>query len=375
MLVARLPIGIETLALILFLRHEGRSFAEAGVAAGALSLGTGIGSPVTARLIDRLGPRLLIVLGCLHSAGLIAVVGLTVEGAPTALLVSCALLVGMTLPPISSVLRAAYRTLLADDKLIPSAFALEAVLTEWIFVMGPLAVAALVWGVGAAAALVLSAVTCLLGTAWFVAGLPPSILDRRAPRAEHAGLAGALGSPGLRTLVLAMLPMGFAFGAVEVMLPAFAEAQGDRGLAGVLIAIFSVGSMAGGLIYGVRPRLFTLPTTHLICAAITPIGLALLALATSSLQMAVLVVAVGLPIAPLIATRNELAGAVALPGTETEAFAWPLTALLSGIALGAAGAGALADGPGWRAAVFAATAAAGLGALVTFVRQDTLRTS
>jgi hypothetical protein len=281
----------------------------------------------------------------------------------------------MTLPPISSVLRAAYRTLLADDELIPSAFALEAVLTEWIFVMGPLAVAALVWGVGAAAALVLSAACCLLGTAWFVAGLPRSILDRRTPRAEHAGLAGALRSPGLRTLVLAMLPMGCAFGAVEVMLPAFAESQGDRGLAGVLIAIFSVGSMAGGLIYGLRPRLFPLSTTHLICAAITPIGLALLALATSSLQMAVLVVVVGLPIAPLIATRNELAGAVAVPGTETEAFAWPLTALLSGIALGAAGAGALADGSGWRAAVFAAAGAGSLGALVTFVRQDTLRTS
>jgi MFS family permease len=167
--------------------------------------------------------------------------------------------------------------------------------------------------------------------------------------------------------------MGFAFGSVEIMLPAFAESQGDRGLAGVLIAIFSVGSMAGGLIYGARPRLFTLSTTHLICASLTPIGLALLALATSPLQMGVLVVAVGLPVAPLIATRNELAGTVALPGTETEAFTWPLTALLSGIALGAAGGGALADGSGWRAAVFAAAGVASLGTVVTFVRKDTLR--
>jgi hypothetical protein len=100
--------------------------------------------------------------------------------------------------------------------------------------------------------------------------------------------------------------------------------------------------------------------------------MAVLALAGSPLQMCVLVVLAGVPIAPLIATRNELAGAVAVPGSETEAYTWPLTALVSGVALGAAVAGALADGPGWRAAVGAAVAAAALGAVVSVVRRRTL---
>jgi hypothetical protein len=89
--------------------------------------------------------------------------------------------------------------------------------------------------------------------------------------------------------------------------------------------------------------------------------------------MGVVVAFAGMPIAPLIATRNELAGVVALPGSETEAFTWPLTALVSGVSLGAAAAGALADGPGWRAAVLAAVAASALGALVSVVRRATLR--
>jgi hypothetical protein len=88
--------------------------------------------------------------------------------------------------------------------------------------------------------------------------------------------------------------------------------------------------------------------------------------------MAVLVLVAGLPIAPLIATRNELAGAVALPGSETEAFTWPLTALVSGVSLGAAAAGALADGPGWHAAVGAAVLASAIGALVAVTRRGTL---
>ncbi len=58
--------------------------------------------------------------------------------------------------------------------------------------------------------------------------------------------------------------------------------------------------------------------------------------------MALLVVPAGIFIAPMIATRNELAGRVALAGTETEAYTWPLTALVGGIAFGAAASGALA---------------------------------
>ena len=373
MIVARMPIGIDGLALVLFMRHEQRSFGVAGAAAGALALGSALGAPVAARLIDRLGARVLLSLALVHSAGLGAIVALGVTGAPAALLLPVTFLVGLALPPISSVLRSSYKTLLAHDPaLIPSAFALEAVMTEAIFIAGPLLVAALVWLISAATALFVSAFLCVAGAAWFLAELPHEIADRRTAPEHRGGFAGALRSPGLRTIVIAMLPVGFAFGAIEVTLPAFADAQGDRQLAGVLIAIWSLGSAAGGLLYGLRPRVLSLTAMHLWCAAAVPVGMASLALAESPVQMGFLVILAGLPIAPLIATRNELAGVVALPGSETEAFTWPLTALVSGVALGAAAAGALADGPGWRAAVAAAVVMSALGALVSLSRRATL---
>lgn len=374
MVVARLSIGIDGIATVLFLRHEGNSFALAGAAAGALALGSALGAPFAARLIDRLSARVLIWLAFGHAAGLFAVIALAVTDAPAALLVVVAFFTGVTLPTVSSVLRAAYATLLADARsLIPSAFALEAVLTEAIFIAGPLATAALTWLVSAAAALVLSAATVVGGTAWFIAELPSSIADRRLTDQGDRHWAGALRSPGLQTIVIAMLPVGFAFGAIEVTLPAFADAEGNRQFAGVLIAVWSVGSALGGIIYGARPRALPLRTMHLWAAAFVPVGMAVLALASSPGLMCVLVVFAGMPIAPLIATRNELAGVVALPGSETEAFTWPLTALVSGVALGAAVAGALADGPGWRAAVAAAVFASAVGALVSVGRRATLR--
>jgi predicted MFS family arabinose efflux permease len=77
-------------------------------------------------------------------------------------------------------------------------------------------------------------------------------------------------------------------------------------------------------------------------------------------------------IAPLIATRNELTGHVAPAGFETEAFTWPVTALVAGIASGAAVAGAVVESGGWQPAVLIAAAASALGALVSLSRRSTL---
>ena len=371
-IVARLPIGINGLALVLFLRAEGTSFGVAGAAAGGLALGSAVGAPVAARLIDRLGVRVLLALAGVHAAGLVTLVALGFADAPGALLVAVAAIAGSALPPISSVLRAGYPKLLVDRReLVQSAFAVDSVLTEVIFIGGPLLTAALVWLVSAAAALVASAIAAVLGTTWFLAALPGDAVERSGGDARR-NLAGALRSSGMRTLVATMFPVGFAAGAIEVALPAFAYDQGERHIAGVLIAIWSVGSAAGGLVYGARPRRRALSHVHLLAACALPVVFAVLVVASSPLVMALLLIPAGVPIAPLIATRNEIAGNVAPPGARTEAYTWPLTALVSGVALGAAVSGALADGPGWRASVVAAAGAAAFGAVLALARRATL---
>ena len=91
--------------------------------------------------------------------------------------------------------------------------------------------------------------------------------------------------------------------------------------------------------------------------------------------MALLVVIMGLPIAPLIASRNELVERVAPRGTATEAFTWPLTALVAGSRSGAAAGGALVESYSWTAAVVAAVAVSAAGAALLAVRRDTLAPS
>jgi predicted MFS family arabinose efflux permease len=104
-----------------------------------------------------------------------------------------------------------------------------------------------------------------------------------------------------------------------------------------------------------------------------PLGFLPLLVAPTMAVMALLLVPAGLFIAPILATRNELASQAAPAGTKTEALTWPLTALVGGIALGAAGGGALIDASGWRAAALAAVLSAFAGALVATSRRSSLR--
>jgi predicted MFS family arabinose efflux permease len=368
-LVSRLPITINGLAVVLFVRAEIGSFSVAGAAAGALALGTAIGAPLMGRLVDRHGVRLLWPLAAGHAAGLVAIVALGEARAPAPALLAAAVTAGALYPPNPSVLRARLPELLrARPHLLTAAFALDSVLLEVSFVVGPLLTAALVALIVPAAALLVSAAIVVVGTLLFTLALPPA--EPRPARRRDA--LGALRSPGIRTLVLTMLPVGFAMGAFEVVLPAFADREGSRELAGVLLACWSLGSVAGGLAYGARAWATGIGSLHLAFTLALPVAFVPTLAAASAPAMALLVLPAGALIAPIIATRNELAATVAPRGAQTEALTWPLTALVAGVSLGAAAAGSLADALGWRAGVLAAIAAAALGGLVAAARRRTL---
>lgn len=375
MALARLTIGINGLAVVLFLREERGSFAIAGVVAGAMALGTGLGAPLQGRLVDRLGRRTLLPIAVGHASGLVALVLLgTRAGVPSPVLVAVAAATGALMPPVSSVLRSMYGRLLGErPELLRAAFALDSVVTEMLFVVGPLVVALLVAVASPQVALLVSATTVVGGTAVFLAMLPPAAPGERDALGRRLGGLGALASPGILTLVLTMAPFGVAFGMVEVVLPAFSRAEGEPGMAGVLVATWSVASAAGGLLYGLRHHARPLEDLHLALAVAVPLAFLPIALAPGIGWMALLVVPAGLPIAPMIATRNELAGTVAPRGAETEAYTWVLMAMVGGVALGAGLAGVVVDEAGWRTAAALAAGVAAVGTVVAAARRPSLR--
>ena len=369
-LLARLPIGINALAIVLYLREQTGSFAIAGAVSGTLAAGSAVGAPVQGRLVDRIGARrVLLPLAVVHAVALGAIVGFEELGAPTFVLILCGFIAGFAIPPTSSVLRSMWGDLV-EPRLLQPAYALDSTMIELIFISGPLLTAAVATVTSPAGALIASAIAVLVGTAIFTA-LPPT----RHVEPEHErtkGLLGALASPGVRTLVIISLPTGIGIGMLEVGIPAFSRAEGAAAAAGVLLAVWSLGSGFGGLLYGTLPRRAGLYRTHLLVSALLPLALLPLAAATSVWVMALLVIPAGACIAPLLATRNELVGGVAPPGMRTEAFTWPITSFVGGIAIGAALSGLLVEGPGWRTAFVAAAGFAAVGALLAVLRRRTV---
>ena len=228
------------------------------------------------------------------------------------MLVACGFVAGFAIPPTSSVLRSMWPALLRDrPQLMQAAYALDSVMIELIFVLGPLVTALIAIALAPPAALIVSAVSVVVGTMAFTA-LPPSRAMRaRGDARERPGGLGALASPGVRTLVLTSLPMGVGVGICEVALPAFSDASGAAATAGVLLAVWSIGSAVGGLFYGAWPNRPPLERVHLAVTALLPLSLLPLAAAPSVPVMALLVLPAGMFIAPLLATRNEMVGWVA----------------------------------------------------------------
>ena len=372
-MLARLPYGLYALAAILYLAEARDSYAVAGLVDGAFAVGAAVGTPWQSRLIDRLGQRRVLVPAALLDAlatGLL--IGLTEADAPTAALVACGLVGGLAVPNIGGALRTLWPQLLARrDDLITTAFALDSVAVELLFTLGPLIAAVIVAIASPVAALVLSAACSAVGTFAFVAR-PPSRDWRPHAQSGSHGPLGALRSAGVRTIVLASLPVGFCFGAVEISLPAFAEQHGARELAGVLLATWSVASAAGGIAYGARTWTGSLGSTYLWLSALLPLGYLPALLSPSIAVMALLILPAGLLIAPLTAAGNQLIGRVAPAGAATEAYAWPVTAILVGFAAGTAAGGVLIEVTSWHACFLAAAGAAATGAVVVYRFRGTL---
>jgi MFS family permease len=339
--LGRMPSGMFSLAILLFVREQTGSFLSAGLTVGAFTLAGAIMSPVAGALVDRLGQsRLLVPCAFAQGALLVALVLAVRAGLPVVSIVAVATLAGALLPPISGCIRALWSVVAPDAGALELAYALDAVTQEVIYTLGPLLVGAVAVVVSPAASVLLCAAITVAGTLLFAA----SALSREAKGSAVArSRGGALVSSGLRTLLVSAVLAGMVIGALEVGLPALAVHLGSRGYAGVFLALFSIGSMAGGLLYSACSWRVSVGSRYpSILLAVEISVMPLLAVHSLAAGLFCSVIA-GLGVAPMLACQFSLVGTLAPAGSTTEAFTWHRAATVGGIAAGSALGGALVD--------------------------------
>jgi MFS family permease len=368
-LIARIPVGINALAVVLLVRRATGSFVDAGIVDAALALGGLLISPGQGRLIDRFGqPRILIPSALVSSAALIGLVICVHRHLPIAVLAVLAA-VGGGRPPMSASMRALWAFLIPEPDRRNTAFALESVLTEVYFIAGPLLTAVIVAVASPSVAVIASVVLTVAGTTAFATS--PASRRWRAAAAQRT-IAGPLAGPGMRTLIVSVLPMGLAFGTLEVAMPALATRHGDPPAAGILMGAFAAGSLIGGLLYGSRTWRSPIARRYLILNALFAAGMAPLVIAGAIPVMVVLMAVAGFTLAPVSASASALLEDIAPPGTTTEAFTWIFAANMIGAAVGAAVTGILIQSSGIRTALLIPVCGVALSFLLTFARRRTL---
>jgi MFS family permease len=344
-LFARLPIAMVGLGIVLLVESETGSYGLAGsVSAVALLANAGC-AILQARWIDRLGQsRVLPVVISVWGVALAGLMWSVESDWPLAATYGFAAVAGASLPSVGSCVRSRWAHVLSDEGERQTAFALEAVADETVYILGPILVTLLATAVHPVAGLTAALVAGVSGTLAFSAQRAteppphPPLADRR----DRARMPWETVLP----LAVASLALGTLFGAAEVTTVAFTEERDVKALAGVLLALWAAGSLIAGFLTGAISWRRTVLSRLRVGAAAMAVAMVPLCFIDQVWLMGAVLFVAGFAIAPTLIATMSLAERSVPPSRLTEGMAFVQTGIVAGVAPGAALAGLVIDSSG-----------------------------
>jgi MFS family permease len=345
-LLARFPVSMVGIGIVLMLARLTGSYATAGTVSATFVIAQAVCAPQLARLVDRHGQARVMTPAVTVSA--VALAGLAVAavlGAPLWTVYACAVVSGATIGSIGALVRARWTRAVRTPKELHRAYSLESALDESTFVLGPVIATALATGVAPWAGVAVAAVVTCVGGYAFLAQRrtePPVQVPR------DAGVRGGsvMRSGALVGIVVVFVFVGGIFGATDVAVVAFTAEHGRPGAAGVLLGIFSLGSVIAGLLYGAHT--WTGPAWRRFLAGVVVLtaGTALFLVVDSLAVMAAVMFVTGFAISPTIINGNSMVQHIVDRHRLTEGLTWLSTGINVGVSVGSSVAGSLIDGRG-----------------------------
>jgi MFS family permease len=363
-MVARLPMSMISLGIVLLVSARTGSYSLAGAVSASFLIATAAMSVPQARLIDRLGQRAVLVPAVtIFVVGVVGVMVTVQSGHTVPWAHVSAAVAGAAFPQVDSCVRARWSYLLPDKQQLLTAFAFESVVDEVVFIVGPTLVTVLVTVVHPLAGLTTAVAAAVAGTAVFVSqrrteppASGPARDRRRAPMNWRV----------LGPLVVCGFAMGMLLGGAEVATVAFSDEHGNKALAGLMLALWALGSLLAGVVTGaVR---ITIPNS-------TRFRYGLLALATlmvplpfvdSFVLLAVFLFLAGFAISPTLIASFAWVEETVPAARLTEGMTLFITGLSAGLAPGAAIVGRVVDASGASASFWVSVAAGFIGAAIAF---------
>jgi MFS family permease len=354
-----------SLGIVLLVSTRTGSYSMAGAVSASYLIANAVFAVLQGRLTDRLGQSRVLPWTILVFSVSLAMMMWAIEAdwsTPVPhVFAACA---GAALPQVGSSVRARWSHVTADNRDLQTAFAFEAVVDEAVFMLGPSIVTVLATTVHPLAGLGAALVTGLAGTLALSAQRRTEPPAHRTRSEKHP--ASRLGWTVLGPLVVASFGMGILFGAAEVATVGFSDELGNKGAAGLLLAVFALGSLLSGFITGMVSWRVPVQTrfrrgTLALALAMTP-----LPFVHHFVLMGALMLLAGFAISPTLIASVSWVEETVPTHRLTEGISILTTGLAAGVAPGAAAAGIVIDRHGANASYWVPVGAGFLAAAVAF---------
>ncbi|WP_407111307.1 MFS transporter [Streptomyces sp. DSM 116494] len=344
--LGRMPLSMMGIGVVTMISELTGRYGLAGALSATIALSAASAGPQVSRLVDRYGQRRVLRPATLISLTAAAVLLCAAHYAwpEWVLFVAC---VGIgCVPSVGAMIRARWAALYRGTPQLHTAYSFESVVDEICFVFGPIVSIGLSTAWFPEAGPLLAACFLAAGVFWLTSQRATEPVPH--PR-EHRGGGSALRSPGLQVLVATFVATGAIFGAVDVVTVAFAEEQGRKAAASLVLSVYALGSCVAGAVFGLLRFARAPERRWLLGVCAMAVSMIPLLLVGNLPFLAVALFFAGLAIAPTMITTMSLIEEHVPRAQLTEGMTWVSTGLAAGVAAGSSVAGRVIDAAGARA--------------------------
>ncbi|MBV2189602.1 MFS transporter [Providencia rettgeri] len=338
--ISRLPQAMLSIGIITMLVQQTGSYWLAGAIAGTFSFSCAVFDPQISKLVDRHGQRKILPIVTIFSVAMLLALIITSCYQPWSwVLFIFSALAGIR-PPMTAMVRARWAFLFRGQPLLKSAFSLDSVVAEIIFIVGPPLAIYLSTSFHSVAGPLVATIFLCTGVLLFLLQhkTEPALVQKKGVQQDSA-----LKTPGILIIVFALVAMGIIGGAIDVAVVAFSNAHQSPNAASLIIALYALGAVFGGLVFGAWKthleieKQFLYITLLMMLTSMMPLFVNTL----PTLGLAIFII--GLTIAPTMIIAMDIGSSLLPQSRLTEGLAWMSTGITTGVASGGALAGIIID--------------------------------
>ncbi|MFJ4370858.1 MFS transporter [Streptomyces chartreusis] len=342
-LLGRMPLSMMGIGVVTMVSQLTGRYGLAGALSATIALAAAVAGPQVSRMVDQYGQARVLRPATLISlaAGALLLFAAHYSWPDWVLFVAC---VGIgCVPSVGAMIRARWAALYRGTPQLHTAYSFESVIDEVCFIFGPIISIGLSTAWFPEAGPLLAGCFLAVGVFWLTAQHATEPAPH--PREKQGG-SSAVRAPGLQVLVATFVATGTIFGAVDVVTVAFADEQGHKSTASLVLALYAAGSCAAGLVFGLLRFKGAPERRWLLGICAMAVSMIPLLLVGNLPLLAVALFVSGMAVAPTMITTMSLIEEHVPRAQLTEGMTWVSTGLAVGVALGSSMAGWVIDAAG-----------------------------